>query len=483
MYANQSTRNGANRGGFLAIMLASSLLAPAALSRGESVYTYTEARVESPPGTAVCQDMSEASGAQYAECQSTVQYGGQNEMTATAVSQLDAPNGVWRQTSTFRAGHLGPGFDLVTIEGERPPGTEGLTCEINGEVTYAKFDWWRVYTFNRPGNFARSRFQILLDGITIFEASAELDQEGNVDCGGFFEPEMFNVWLDGDLWIAEYVGPAEVVIDLPSGTPMNLDVRSSVEVRLSGPFDGVLPESGQDVSLELGEGGSFELSEFHEDFDSYDTCRPLPEQSSWEPWDGNPAKGDFYATHARSRSGPTALAIDFNDGAVHRFNGFTEGLWELSAWMYVPEEMVDWKNYVVLNTYPAEEDCHTSLHLKIKGDIAVISDLHTGDELPLVKGDWSEVKVVIDLDADEQTVYYNGDLLVTKSWTAGVDEGGALNIAAIDLWAGYGDDIMYYDDISLKRSAGAPCPADINGDGVVNTADLLALLGAWGACP
>jgi len=27
------------------------------------------------------------------------------------------------------------------------------------------------------------------------------------------------------------------------------------------------------------------------------------------------------------------------------------------------------------------------------------------------------------------------------------------------------------------------CPADLNGDGVVNTADLLALLAAWGDCP
>jgi hypothetical protein len=30
---------------------------------------------------------------------------------------------------------------------------------------------------------------------------------------------------------------------------------------------------------------------------------------------------------------------------------------------------------------------------------------------------------------------------------------------------------------------GAPCPADLNGDGAVNGQDLGILLGAWGACP
>ena len=28
-----------------------------------------------------------------------------------------------------------------------------------------------------------------------------------------------------------------------------------------------------------------------------------------------------------------------------------------------------------------------------------------------------------------------------------------------------------------------PCPGNINGDGVVNVADLLAVINAWGPCP
>jgi len=46
----------------------------------------------------------------------------------------------------------------------------------------------------------------------------------------------------------------------------------------------------------------------------------------------------------------------------------------------------------------------------------------------------------------------------------------------------YLDDIYLEnaDALNLQNPAGAGCPADFNGDGTVNTADLLFLLGAWG---
>jgi hypothetical protein len=46
---------------------------------------------------------------------------------------------------------------------------------------------------------------------------------------------------------------------------------------------------------------------------------------------------------------------------------------------------------------------------------------------------------------------------------------------------GFTDFDLRLDNISIARSTGSP--ADLNGDGVVNGADLAILLGAWGACP
>ena len=45
-----------------------------------------------------------------------------------------------------------------------------------------------------------------------------------------------------------------------------------------------------------------------------------------------------------------------------------------------------------------------------------------------VSGESAEIRVEIDLDLDEQSVFYNGDHLLTKSWTAGNVPGGAASL-------------------------------------------------------
>ena len=242
-------------------------------------------------------------------------------------------------------------------------------------------------------------------------------------------------------------------------------------------------ETTQIMALSLPEGYAITPSEFVECFEQYDTTTPLPDQSMWEPWDDNPDAAEFYATHEQSHYGATALAIDNNDDAVHRFGGYTEDVWEFKAWQYIPEDMNDLQYFILLNTYPASESQHWSMQIECDGAQGLIRDFNGDEALPMVKGQWCEIKLVIDLDEDEQSVYYNDVPLVTKSWSAGVAPGGAINIAALDLWGNASSSEVYYDDISLTRSEGPPCPGDIDEDGDVDTADLLALLAAWGACP
>ena len=68
---------------------------------------------------------------------------------------------------------------------------------------------------------------------------------------------------------------------------------------------------------------------------------------------------------------------------------------------------------------------------------------------------WVEIRVEIDLDANLQTIYYGGVCLTQTSWTEGISGGGALNIAAMDLYSNNASDI-YYDDISIE--SGGPTP-------------------------
>jgi len=72
-----------------------------------------------------------------------------------------------------------------------------------------------------------------------------------------------------------------------------------------------------------------------------------------------------------------------------------------------------------------------------------------GQELPLITGRWVKLQVDIDLDADRQRFFYDGQLLYENSWSSASGQIGKRNIAAITLWADYASPV-YYDDLSLS---------------------------------
>ncbi len=43
--------------------------------------------------------------------------------------------------------------------------------------------------------------------------------------------------------------------------------------------------------------------------------------------------------------------------------------------------------------------------------------------------------------------------------------------------------VLLCSGLSVAGAGEVPCPADLNGDGVVDPIDLATLLGSWGACP
>ena len=59
-----------------------------------------------------------------------------------------------------------------------------------------------------------------------------------------------------------------------------------------------------------------------------------------------------------------------------------------------------------------------------------------------------ELRVEINLTADWQEFYYDGQLLFEGSWSEGMSGGGITTIGAVDLFAN-GATSVYYDDLSL----------------------------------
>ncbi|MDY7107549.1 MAG: hypothetical protein SYC29_02835 [Planctomycetota bacterium] len=278
------------------------------------------------------------------------------------------------------------------------------------------------------------------------------------------------------------------------------------------------------------EGGRFDRLQVNaptwgDNFDAYEPG-PLLGLGGWEAWNDNPDAGDFIVTEEQAASEPHSVAIDGDDDAVRRLFGYGCGgepnadcgdeIWLWSVKQYVPSALQGQQFFILLNTYEANGDQNWSLQLVADGGADAFADFDTGDALPLITDQWTEIRVVVDLSRDEQSVFYDGERLVTKSWTDGVTGDGALNIAALDLFGNGSDQPVYYDDLALEEIApvgacvfdddtceelfrdvcedlgGAyaghgitclqldPCPPDFDDDGDVDTADLLFLLAAWG---
>jgi hypothetical protein len=193
-------------------------------------------------------------------------------------------------------------------------------------------------------------------------------------------------------------------------------------------------------------------ADWYENFDSYEAGSGLHGQGGWHGWQGDPG-ADAYVTDLMALSDPNSVEITLGSDIVHEYEGYTSGQWVYTAWQYIPDDFVGESYFILLNTYDDGAGAYNwSTQVRFDDEGYVESEFETA-QLPLITGEWVELRVEIDLDADVQDIYYGGDLLSSKSWTDGVSGGGAVNIGAVDLFAN-GASPVYYDDMSLVPAPG-----------------------------
>jgi hypothetical protein len=200
------------------------------------------------------------------------------------------------------------------------------------------------------------------------------------------------------------------------------------------------------------------MGPWSENFDSYAAGSALEGQGGWHAWDANPTYTG-YVSNAQSRSAPNSVEIAWWSTTVwtdevHEYTDINSGIWTYTAWQYVPSTQVGNTYFILMNTYAVPHNNQDwSLQLVASASLGTIVDYNdVAATLPLVTDAWAEIKVVIDLDTDWQTVYYNGVILQPgKGWTDGAGTpGGALNLGAVDLFSdsAYSTSV-YYDDMSV----------------------------------
>jgi len=217
------------------------------------------------------------------------------------------------------------------------------------------------------------------------------------------------------------------------------------------------------------------LADWEEDFDSYQNGSGLHGQGGWKGWDNDPTF-DAFVSDLYARSNPHSVEITPTTDIVHEYSGYdTSGRFTYTAWQYIPTDFQGLQYFILLNTYADGGPNNWSTQVRFDSGLGVVESEAEGAQLPLITGDWVQVRTEIDLDLDIQEIYYGGRLLTTKSWTDGVSGDGDLNINAVDLYAHQLPTAIYYDDLSLRQR----CPGDIDGDGDSDHSDLGALLAAW----
>ena len=110
--------------------------------------------------------------------------------------------------------------------------------------------------------------------------------------------------------------------------------------------------------------------------------------------------------------------------------------------------------FIMLSDYTdgAGDDNLWAVQLRFDFDQYVVESEFDNKTLPLITDEWVEIRVYIDLGYDWMEVYYNGELLVEKKWSAGPDnEGnGIVNLSAVDLFSSSSRSV-YFDDFCLEK--------------------------------
>ena len=192
--------------------------------------------------------------------------------------------------------------------------------------------------------------------------------------------------------------------------------------------------------------------DWSENFDTYSNGQILdgtPDDGGWKGWENNTAYGAT-VTDTMYHSSPHSVDINTDSDLVHEFSGYTNGTWVFTAWQYIPNDFTGESAFILLDIYSddgANNNWATQINFNSSTN-QVISEFEDVT-LPLIKGQWVELRNVINLDNDTQYFYYDGTLLTNKSWTEGVSGGGILDIGAVDLFANGASTIYYLSLIHI----------------------------------
>ncbi|HRI44648.1 MAG TPA: dockerin type I domain-containing protein [Fimbriimonadaceae bacterium] len=190
---------------------------------------------------------------------------------------------------------------------------------------------------------------------------------------------------------------------------------------------------------------------WHENFDSYLTGSQIIGQGGWQGWDNSPSANAQVV--AGGLTPPNRIQVTGTTDIVQTFTGLTSGRYVMRAMQFVPPSSVGDTYFIIQNRYQHFGPYAWSVQLRCNASQGIIEENRSGPgpTLPLVTGQWKEVRCEIDLDFDTVRIYYDNQLLTTQPWKVPGDANALTNIGALDLYSAAPNSLAFYDDISLAK--------------------------------
>ena len=199
-------------------------------------------------------------------------------------------------------------------------------------------------------------------------------------------------------------------------------------------------------------------------FDVYAPGTNLHGMDGWKGIDNDPFFTAFVSSGVEPANSPPHSVIIENDANLAReATCVGESLVSVSVFQWIatpysagtPVEPEAGSIYRLFNTYADGGPKLAAAEIRFDPGDGMAKVLHgfgaDSIEVPFDTDRWVEIQAIVDLENDWTRIYYDDQLVTEYSWTSGVlgGGGGALDIAAVDLYAN-GSATVFYDDLLLE---------------------------------
>ncbi len=216
----------------------------------------------------------------------------------------------------------------------------------------------------------------------------------------------------------------------------------------------------ESISIFIG-GGTTAV--FEDDFEAYNSGEQLAcqNQTDWTTWDYSPCSGnDPYVSADVSYSGVNSVVIEGVDDLVKVIENYTEGLYKVSFYMYVPTGFLGYFNALQLFN-GADSEWGMQVYFDENGQGIIDGGGQGAATFGFSYDTWMYIELIVDLNNDWAEYKLDGNSIHGWQWSIGAFGQGTLNqLGGIDFYAwdgsqGKGIPKYYFDDFMIEEFGSA----------------------------